>query len=40
MLVENISKNKEKIASSGTKVLIIGVALLIFTFISAFVIPN
>jgi len=37
MLAENIVKNKEKIASSGTKVLIIGVALLIFTFISAFV---
>lgn len=33
----NISKNKDKMASSGIKVLSIGVALLIFTFISAFV---
>jgi len=37
MLAENIFKNKDKMASSGTKVLMIGVALLIFTFISAFV---
>jgi len=37
MLAENIFKNKDKVASSGTKVLSIGVALLIFTFISAFV---
>ncbi len=37
MLAENIFKSKDKIASSGTKILSIGVVLLIFTFISAFV---
>jgi hypothetical protein len=37
MLAGNIFKNKDKMAFSGTKVLSIGVALLIFTFISAFV---
>jgi tRNA A37 threonylcarbamoyladenosine modification protein TsaB len=36
-LAGNIFKNKDRMASSGTKVLSIGVALLIFTFISAFV---
>ena len=35
-MAENIFKNKEKAVSSGTKVLMIGVAMLIFTFISAF----
>ena len=36
-MAANIFKNRERMASSGTKVLIIGVMLLIFTFTSAFV---